>query len=212
MALRGLMNTVTMSFGSDPGSSGWTERSAAIACRLHLDQMRKLLVVVVDGEARPNNEVSTLSSLSDLGLILSAASSAAIDANGFETMLAAETMTRRIAAKMGKLHCGTPPPADTEVKHYFAHVSFHDLSEATALDPAACGKSKGDCTMSDVARSGTSLNFSGPEVDALVKAGSSAFFCNRNVLAFLRDSKAVGTTEPAYSCAKPGEKTLPPPP
>ena len=218
MALRGLMNTATMSFGSDPGQSGWTERSAAIACRLHLDRMRRLLVVVVDGEARPNNEVSTLSSLSDIGMILNTATSAAIDANGFETMLAAENMTRRIATKMGKLHCGTPPAAgaaplpDTEVKHYFAHVSFHDLSEATALDPAACGESKGDCTMSDVARSGTSLNFSGPQVDALVKAGSSAFFCNRSVLSFLRDSKAVGTTEPIYSCAKPGEKKLPPPP
>jgi hypothetical protein len=66
--------------------------------------------------------------------------------------------------------------------------------------------------MSDVARSGTRLDFSGPEVDALVKAGSSAFFCNRNILAFLRDSKAIGATEPVYPCAIPGEKTLPPPP
>ena len=218
MALRGLMNSVTMSLGGDPGSSGWTERSAAIACRIHLDQMRRLLVVVVDGEARPNNVVSTLSSLSDIGLIIDSATSAVIDANGFETMLAAETMTRRLATKLGKLHCGPPsaagaaPLADTEIKHYFAHVSFHDLNEATALDPAACDKDKGDCTMGDVARSGTSLSFSGPQVDALVKAGSSAFFCNRSVLAFLRDSKAVGATEPAYACARPGEKTLPPPP
>ena len=218
MALRGLMNTVTMSLGGDPGSGGWTKESTAIACKIHLDQIRKLLVVVVDGEARPNNQVSSLSSLSDIGVILDSATSAVIDANGFETMLAAEAMTKRIAAKMRKLHCdapppdGTPPAADAEVKSYFAHVSFHDLSEDTALDPAACGKSTGNCTMSDVARSGTSFDFSGPEVDALVKAGSSAFFCNRNVLAFLRDSKAVGATEPVYPCAIPGEKTLPPPP
>jgi NTE family protein len=218
MALRGLMNTVTMSLGGDPGSGGWTQQSAAIACKIHLDQIRKLLIVVVDGEARPNNRVSHMSSLSDIGVILDSATSAAIDASGFETMLAAEAMTKRIAAKMRKLHCGTPPAegassvSDTEVKSYFAHVSFHDLSEATTLDPAACGKSKGDCTMSDVARSGTRLDFSGPEVDALVKAGSSAFFCNRNILAFLRDSKAIGATEPVYPCAIPGEKTLPPPP
>ena len=218
MALRGLMNIVTMNLGGDPGSGAWTKQSAAIACKIHLDRLRKLLVVVVDGEARPNNEVSSLSSLSDIGTILDTATSAAIDANGFETMLAAEAMTKRIATKLGKLHCDAPPaegapqPADTEVKHYFAHVSFHDLSEATALDPAACGKSEGDCTISDVARSGTSLDFSGPQVDALVKAGRSAFFCNRNILAFLRDSKAVGATEPVYPCAQPGEKTLPPPP
>jgi hypothetical protein len=218
MALRGLMNTVTMSLGGDPGSGDWTKESTAVACKIHLDQIRKLLVVVVDGEARPNNQVSSLSSLSDIGVILDSATSAVIDANGFETMLAAEAMTKRIAAKMRKLHCDAPPPdgapspADAEVKSYFAHVSFHDLSEDTALDPAACGKSTGNCTMSDVARSGTSFDFSGPEVDALVKAGSSAFFCNRNVLAFLRDSKAVGATQPVYPCAIPGEKALPPPP
>jgi len=41
------MNTVTMSLGGDPGSGDWTKESTAVACKIHLDQIRKLLVVVV---------------------------------------------------------------------------------------------------------------------------------------------------------------------
>ncbi len=207
VALRGLMNIMALNLeGPDPVS--WSEPARAAACRTGLGRIDKVLIVAVDGEARPNNQVSSLPYLSDIGLILNVATSAAIDSNGFETMAAAEAMTKKLAAKLENLNCtGVVPDAvalgTKAVNAYFARVSFADLADETRLDPGACGKSEGTCLLGDLARSATSLDFTGPQVDALIEAGRSAFLCNPKIGKFLRDSKADPGGKPAITCERP---------
>jgi NTE family protein len=204
VALRGLMNIVALNLeGPDPVS--WGEPARSAACRIGLGKIEKILIVAVDGEARSNNQVSSLPYLSDLGLILNVATSAAIDSNGFETMIAAEAMTRKFAAKLEHLDCSDPAAATQpakKVEPYFARVSFQDLADGAQLDPGACGKGEGVCLLGDLARSATSLDFAGPQVDALIEAGRSAFLCNPKVGKFLRDSNAAVGATPAIACER----------
>jgi len=188
VALRGLTNLVVKDIDdTDTGKPEWNRAAAARACSIGLDKVRRILVVAVDGEAQPNNQIATLPYLRDIGLILDITSSAAIDANGFETMLSTDAFTRKAAAKLEALPCNGSVPPGRVVTPYFAHVSFQDLDQDKGLAASACGKSKGDCSLGEVARSGTSLAFSRPEVDTLIDAGKSAFRCNRKIRQFLRD-------------------------
>jgi NTE family protein len=204
VALRGMTNIMIQGLSHAAGEGRWSDMSA---CRMGLDKLHKILIVAVDGEAQANNTVASLPYLSDLSLILDVTSSAMIDANGFETMLATDAMAKKLAERLSDLDCGREASAPTvsgrAVKSYFARVSFQDLSETTPFaDPAACGKRKGeDCTVDDLAHSGTSLAFSGAQVDALIAAGKSAFLCNRKIAEFLKDSGAASGTLPPLVCA-----------
>jgi hypothetical protein len=123
-----------------------------------------------------------------------------IDANGFETMLATDTLTKALAARLSQLSCdGTS--AQHEVTPYFTRVSFQDLAEETVLNGAACGRdAKESCTMADVARSDTSLDFSIEQVDALIAAGRSAFQCSRKIEQFVRDIGATPDSSRPFRC------------
>jgi NTE family protein len=204
VALRGLSNIMIQYI---PDAETSNRKTAERLCRLKMDGLRKILIVAVDGEAQPDNSVSSLPYLSDLGLILNVTSSAMIDANGFEVMLSTDAMLKKFAERLSYLDCGNTDAAalaPREVKAYFARVSFQDLAAATDFpSPAACGKAKGEsCTVDDLAHTGTSLNFSDAEVDALIRAGQSAFSCNRKIREFFADS---GAPPPAGSlaCAAP---------
>jgi len=201
VALRGLTNIVIQHFGTqDSGEGAWSEAERSAACRVGLGQVRRVLIVAVDGEAQPDNQVSSLPYLSDVGLILSVSTSAAIDANGLETMFATDALTKSIALRLKGLTCDGAA-GEHDVASYFTRVSFRDLDEATVLDAAACGRSVGaSCTLGDVARSGTSLDFSGGEVDALIRAGRSAFLCNRKIGQFLKDADAAVGARADLAC------------
>lgn len=202
VALRGFTNTLIPALGTnDSGEGMWTEPARIAACRGGWGKVRHVVVVVVDGEAQPNNQVATLPYLSDLLLILNVASSAQIDANGFETMLASDALTKLMAARLSQLSCDGAP-AGHPVTGWFARVSFEDLAQGTALDPAACG-GRGACNLGDIARSDTSLAFSRPQVDALIAAGRSAFQCNRKLRQFLARINAAQSGAPPLPCRLP---------
>ncbi len=202
VALRGLTNLMVQNIGESPDDT-WSEAANALACRGGWGNIRRVVVVAVDGEAQPSNKVASLPYLSDLLLILNVTSSALIDANGFETMLATDAATKLISKRLSQLNCDGAP-AGHEVTPYFTRVSFQDLAEQTVLDGPACGLMAGEsCTIGDVARSDTSLDFSQEQVDALIGAGRSAFRCNRKIAQFLKDVNATSAENPALACRTP---------
>lgn len=216
LALRGLMNIMTQALGSNEivetkpaTASGGAELSligppaagALHACEAGLDQVQRILVISVDGEAEPDNSVSSLPYLSDIGLIFNVLSSSVIDSNDYQTLFAAQAMTLELKNRLEQLAaCGHPPQHNIAAS--FAHVSFHDLNAQYEMtfrnlgrdpekgstidqpDQRACGRSNARrdpahrCTIGLIAHSGTSLHFSTYEVDALVKAGHDAFLCD----------------------------------
>jgi predicted acylesterase/phospholipase RssA len=197
VALRGFGNTALPYLGEN--GAAWSEEVRAGLCRSGWDRIRHIAVVIVDGEAQPSNQVASLPYLNDLLLILNVTSSAMIDANGFETMLATDALTKQMAVQFKSLNCGNSPPAD--VKAWFARVSFQDLAEDTALPPEACDRHAPEgCTLGDVARSDTSLDFSEAQVDALVAAGRSAFACNLKLKSLLTTLNATPATAPPLPC------------
>ena len=199
VALRGFSNTVISHFGTtDTGEGMWTDEMRSAACRGGWGAVKHIAVVVVDGEAQPDNKVGSLPYLADLALILDVTGSALVDANGFETMLATGSLTDLMAKRLSQLQCDGVP-AHT-VTPWFARVSFQDLAQDTVLDPAACARgAKESCTLGDVARSDTSLSFKPQQVDALVAAGRSAFQCNRKLAKFLTALNA-STAAPPLPC------------
>ncbi len=206
IALRGFADIVIPHFGTnDTGEGVWTDNSRAAACRGNWNRIRRILVVVVDGQAQPNTQVSSLPYLTDWTEVLDLTGSALIDANGFETMLATEAMTRVLAKRLSQLSCDGSQ-AEHTVQPYFAHLSFQNLLQETKLDAKACD-SKKSCTLGDVAQSETSLDFSGPQVDALIAAGRSAFQCNRGLARFLTDIKAKTSGHPPLPCRTPESAT-----
>jgi NTE family protein len=197
VALRGFANSALPYVGEN---NTWPADVRAALCRGGWNRIKHIVVVVVDGEAQPSNKVATLPYLSDLLLVLNVTSSAMIDANGFETMLATDALTKQMAKQFMTLDCpGAPAPQP--VTAWFARVSFQDLAETTTLPPAAC-KRDDNCTVGDLARSETSLAFTGPQVDALIAAGRSAFQCNMKLQAFLRATGSAAAVDPALACRK----------
>jgi predicted acylesterase/phospholipase RssA len=205
VALRGLMDIVAESVDNDAAASDeWSPEAAAGACSAGFGRVRKIIIVSVDGQAEPDNSVSSLPYLSGIGQIMDLATSTAIDANDFETMLAADAMTKRLALKLAKLPCFAPPASGSAaVTPYFARLSFRNLSESTPLPKLAnCGSDgKQTCTVGDLARSGTSLHFSPDQVDALIEAGRSAFWCDPEIRRFLTDSGAAWSEKNQLACA-----------
>jgi NTE family protein len=200
MALRGFTNAVLPYLGTKDGADMWKGPLREAACKGGWNKVRHVAVVVVDGQARPNNQVSQLPYLSDMLLILDVTSSALIDATGFETMMSTSALTNTMAERLSQLHCDGDDPART-VTPWFAHVSFDELAEDTVLPPAACDRSaKEGCTLGDLARSGTSLAFKGEQVDALVAAGESAFRCNPKIKALLGALHANAPSGPPLPC------------
>lgn len=200
MALRGFTNAVLPYLGTDDGADMWKGPLRAAACKSGWNKVKHVAVIVVDGQARPNNQVAQLPYLSDMLLILDVTSSALIDATGFETMMSTSALTAVMAKRLEQLHCDGDA-ADRVVTPWFAHVSFDDLAEGTVLPPAACDRSAKDgCTLGDLARSGTSLDFTPEQVDALVSAGQSALQCNPKVKALLRALNAAPGAGPPLPC------------
>jgi NTE family protein len=197
VALRGFGNTALPFLGEN--GAAWSQDVRAGLCRNGWDRIRHIAVVIVDGEAQPSNKVASLPYLNDLLLILNVTSSAMIDANGFETMLATDALTKQMAMQFKALDCGKGPPPD--VSAWFARVSFQDLAEDTVLPPEACDRHAPEgCTLGDIARSDTSLDFSEAQVDALVAAGQSAFSCNLKLNALLTKLNATPGAGPPLPC------------
>ncbi len=197
VALRGFGNTALPYIGDN--GAGWSEEVRASLCRGGWDRIRHIAAIIVDGEAQPSNQVASLPYLSDLLLILNVTSSAMIDANGFETMLATDAYTRQLAAQFKALDCGKGPSPG--VSAWFARVSFQDLAEDTVLPPEACDRHAPEgCTLGDIARSDTSLDFSAAQVDALVAAGKSAFSCNLKLKGLMAKLNATQDAAPPLAC------------
>lgn len=205
VALRGMTNILIENL---PELEGLSERDDARLCQSGFARLRKILIVAVDGEAQPNRKIAAMPYLSDLGLILDVTSSAMIDANGFETMLATDALTRKLAARLSTLSCNGAPPRP--VSSYFARVSFQDLNAAVRLPHlAACGAQSTSCSVDDLAHSETSLNFTAVQVDALIAAGRSAFLCNAKIAQYLHDSAADIGISPDFDCARSTARASP---
>lgn len=214
LALRGLQDFLAQ-YLEKSSTVAWKGEEREAACRAGIDRVRRVLLVAVNGERQPDNTVSGQTHSWNMGLIAEATTSTAMKANSLETMQAADDMTKKLATHLGELRCmdtrpvhgrsGTPNNGHAErvVAPYFARVSLEDLDPQTTLSSAACKKRRGKpCTPRDLARGETGLNYSRPQVDGLIAAGQSAFFCNPEIRQFLNDSHATVTANSDLACRK----------
>ena len=115
IGLRGLMNVVVQPFGPDLDARGaWID--ARRACAVGLGAVRRVLVVSVDGESLPKNEISAIPYLSDLLRVAGSFTNTAIDTSSFETLLAAQALTKRLATRLERLRCGSDEAAEARMR------------------------------------------------------------------------------------------------
>jgi hypothetical protein len=154
--------------------------------KLHLANVRQILVVSVDGEAEPdrNNEID-VPVLGGLSRIADATLNSVIDSANLSTLPLAAEATQDFRRAVGTLKCRahgleeaicTNPPDMYVPDAVFAHVS---LSEWARQNPAQA---------QDIANSPTGLSLPRGDAAKLVEAGKSAFLSNPDINCFLRNA------------------------
>lgn len=139
-----------------------------------LSRLRHVVIVSVDGQAEPDRALSEVPYLDSVFRVVGAVTSTAIDRYGFETLIHAREMTRRLAQGLARRDC----PADAFepakpcriIDDHFAHVSLGDLAD--------------DERRSALAAIPTGLTIADPDVDALIAAGRDAVLCDGDMRNF----------------------------
>jgi NTE family protein len=139
-----------------------------------LNKLRHVLIVSVDGQAEPDRALSEVPYLDSVFRVVGAVTSTAIDRYGFETLIHAREMTRRLAQGLARRDC---PAADIDlpkscriIDDHFAHVSLADLAD--------------DERRRALAAIPTGLTIEDADVDALVEAGRDAVLCDGDMRNF----------------------------
>ena len=153
LALRGVIDAALLVTG---------DRGAL--ARTNLSQVRRILLISVDGEAAADTAGARSSSLSSIAQIFGAVSGTEIDAYNFETLILARKEIADLAVTIGKQRCGKAATingyACGDVEGYFMHLSLADIS-----DPAIRNR---------LQQIPTGLTLSDSDVDRLIAAGESA--------------------------------------
>ena len=141
-----------------------------------LGKLRHVLIVSVDGQAEPDREISDIPVLDSIGRIVGAVTSTAIDRYGFETLIHAREMTRRLAQGLAQRDCPKNELGQLAtcrmIDDHFAHVSLADLAD--------------DERRNALAAIPTGLTIADGDVDALVEAGHDAVLCDADMRDFFK--------------------------
>jgi NTE family protein len=141
-----------------------------------LGRLRHVLIVSVDGQAEPDRALSEVPYLDSVLRVVGAVTSTAIDRYGFETLIHAREMTRRLAQGLAQRDCpkneGGQPRTCRLIDDHFAHVSLADLAD--------------DERRSALAAIPTGLTIGDSDVDALVAAGHDAVLCDADMRDFFK--------------------------
>ncbi|MCE9522953.1 MAG: patatin-like phospholipase family protein [Alphaproteobacteria bacterium] len=134
--------------------------------------LRHVIIVSVDGQAEPDRAMTDVPYLGSVFRVLGAVASTAIDRYGYETLIHAREMTRRLADGLASRGCPGPVVEGKaapcrKVEAQFAHVSLGDLQD--------------DEQQRKLAAIPTGLTIDGPDVDALIVAGHDAILCDRDM-------------------------------
>jgi NTE family protein len=145
-----------------------------------LNKLRHVVIVSVDGQAEPDRQLSEVPYLDSLFRIIGAVTSTAIDRYGFETLIHAREMTRRLAVGLAQRDCPRDelgPTSCRMIDDHFGHVSLGDLAD--------------DERRSALAAIPTGLTIADPDVDALIAAGHDAVLCDKDMRDFFNSLPKV---------------------
>lgn len=155
-----------------------------------LNRLRHVLVVSVDGQAEPDRQLTDVPYLDSVFRVVGAVTSTAIDRYGFETLIHAREMTRRLAQGLAQRDCPKDelgqPSACRMIDDHFAHVSLSDLAD--------------DERRSALAAIPTGLTIEGGDVDALIEAGRDAVLCDADMRDFFKGLPNVLMPEMPSRC------------
>lgn len=164
-----------------------------------LNKLRHVVIVSVDGQAEPDRQLTEVPYLDSVFRVVGAVTSTAIDRYGFETLIHAREMTRRLAQGLAQRDCPRDefgPTACRMIDDHFAHVSLSDLAD--------------DERRSALAAIPTGLTIDDPDVDALVAAGHDAVLCDKDMRDFFNSLPKVKMPPLPTRCRtyRPEERAL----
>jgi len=152
VALRGLINQI-IQFDDDP----------EYARTQHLERLRRILFISVDGEAAQDTSLAREHLVTGLGQIISAVTGSQIDTYNFETMSLMRDKIKRMVGGIMKLRCGIGPFVDghpcDDVEGYLVHLSLSGIAD--------------EATRKRLQSIPTGLTIADEDVDALIAAGES---------------------------------------
>lgn len=153
LALRGLLNQM-MRFEDDP-----------IFARVqHLEKIRRVLIVSVDGQSAQNTDMAKEEVVTGIGQILNAVSGAQIDLYNFETLTVMRRKLGDVVEYVKKVRCGIGRVIDghrcDDVEARLVHLSLSGI--------------KDEATRKRLESIPTGLTIPDTDVDALVAAGEAA--------------------------------------
>jgi NTE family protein len=104
-----------------------------------LNKLRHVLIVSVDGQAEPDRKMTEVPYLDSVFRVIGAVTSTAIDRYGFETLIHAREMTRRLAQGLARRDCPrgeNGPTACRMIDDHFVHLSLSDIAEDEGAVPS----------------------------------------------------------------------------
>lgn len=160
LAIRGLINSLILL-----GHDETTFRAGRLA------KVKRILVIVADGQAPFNTARARQRTVSGLGQIFDAVSSTQIDAYNFETLDLARREIEQLAEEIQRLNCrgGTCP----KVPVYFAHLSISGIRD--------------EGVRTRLQKIPTSLTLAEADIELLVTSGERAVATSPVLAAFKRD-------------------------
>jgi NTE family protein len=140
-----------------------------------LNKLRHVLIVSVDGQAEPDRKMTEVPYLDSVFRVIGAVTSTAIDRYGFETLIHAREMTRRLAQGLARRDCPrgeNGPTACRMIDDHFVHLSLSDIAD--------------DEGRSALAAIPTGLTIEDQDVEALIAAGYDAALCDGDMRDFFK--------------------------
>ena len=154
-----------------------------------LNRLRHVVIVSVDGQAEPDRQMTDVPYLDSVFRVIGAVTSTAIDRYGFETLIHAREMTRRLAQGLARRDCPrgeNGPTACRMIDDHFVHLSLSDIAD--------------DEGRSALAAIPTGLTISDEQVDALIAAGYDAALCDGDMRDFFKSLPSVQMPEMPKRC------------
>jgi NTE family protein len=154
-----------------------------------LGKLRHVVIVSVDGQAEPDRKMADVPYLDSVFRVIGAVTSTAIDRYGFETLIHAREMTRRLAQGLARRGCPVGeagPMACRMIDDHFVHLSLGDIAD--------------DEGRSALAAIPTGLTIADQDVDALVAAGYDAALCDADMRDFFESLPNVQMPEMPKRC------------
>jgi NTE family protein len=154
-----------------------------------LNKLRHVLIVSVDGQAEPDRKMTEVPYLDSVFRVIGAVTSTAIDRYGFETLIHAREMTRRLAQGLARRDCPrgeNGPTACRMIDDHFVHLSLSDIAD--------------DEGRSALAAIPTGLTIEDQDVEALIAAGYDAALCDGDMRDFFKGLPNVQMPEMPKRC------------